>query len=253
MFPKKPTLALAFLPLATINPDAQLPIDDQARLTLGINATYHDSAFGAKNDLTVMPQAFYGNNRWYIEGSEAGFYPYKDANNHVRVGLSYDGRNFNPKDAKTDSLKSLDKRQWSVAAHASYMRVTPYGGFKVKVTTDTLGRSDGQTVSLSHLSKFKKDKLTVYPEFGITWQNRRYNQYYYGLSAAESDRSGLPAYDARSGTSRFATVTASYQLTDQISLFGNQRFEWLSTAQKNSPLTDASMDSKTRLGVNYKF
>lgn len=55
-----------------------------------------------------MPQAFYDNNRLYIEGSEAGYYPYKDAQNEWRLTASYDSRSFDPDDASTAALKGLD-------------------------------------------------------------------------------------------------------------------------------------------------
>lgn len=245
-------LAIALLPFASTQ-NVQLPIDTDAKLSIGMNTGYHHSSYNQKNQLEIMPQAFFDNHRWYIEGAEAGFYPYKDNINHVRVGLSYDGRNFDPADAKTEELKQLNERQWSVAAHASYMHITPIGGLKAKVTTDTLGRNHGQTITLSHLSKFNKDKLTVYPEFGVIWQSRRYNQYYYGVLDSESERTNLPTYEARSGTSRFASVTANYKLSNHVHVFANGRLEWLSSTQKNSPLTNGSVDAKSRIGINYQF
>ncbi|UXZ04887.1 MipA/OmpV family protein [Moraxella nasicaprae] len=254
MIAKRPTFAIALLPLVGVNaPSTQLSIDDTARLRVGMNATYHSSSYAADDGVEVMPQAFFDNNRWYIEGAEAGYYPFKSDQHHLRTGISYDGRSFDHDDAKTDALRQLDDRQWSANAYASYMYVSPYGGFKAKVGTDITGRHHGQSVSLSHLSKFNKEKLTIYPEFGAIWYSKKYNDYYYGISSAESVRSGLNTYQAGSGVSPFATVTASYQLNDQISIFGNQRLEWLSSAQKNSPMTDGSLDSKTRLGINYQF
>lgn len=249
----KPIHALALLPLATVSPEGRLAVNEDARLSVGVNVTHHSKAHANDDDFTIMPQAFYDNNRWYIEGAEAGYYPYKDNKNHLRVGVSYDGRDFDPSDATQDSLKSLDKRDWSALAHASYMHITPYGGLKAKITTDALNRHNGQTITLSHLSKFTKDKVTIYPEFGVTWQSKKYNQYYYGVSAEESARSGVESYQADSGFVPFVTATASYQLNDHLSVFGNQRVEWLSSTQKNSPMTDGALDSKTRLGVNYKF
>ncbi|WP_163597986.1 MipA/OmpV family protein, partial [Moraxella catarrhalis] len=61
------------------------------------------------------------------------------------------------------------------------------------------------------------------------------------------------AYQADSGWSPFVTATVNYQVTPKVSAFVNQRIEWLSNAQKNSPMTDNKIDSKTRLGLNYHF
>ncbi len=230
-----------------------LPVNKDARLTIGASATYNADAYRTDNSLIVLPQAFYDNNRLYIEGAELGAYPYKDDKHHIRVGLSYDGRSFDPSDADSSELKLLDKRDASALAHVSYMRVTPVGGFRAKLTTDLLGKHDGQTLSLAHISRFSHGDLTVYPSVGVTWQSKDYNQYYYGVSAAESARSGVAAYEAKSSWSPFISATAQYQATDHVSVFANQRLEWLSSTQKDSPMTDGSLSSTTRLGVNYRF
>ncbi|VEG13565.1 MipA/OmpV family protein [Moraxella cuniculi] len=247
------TLLILVALLSTGSAYAKLAIDNDARLKIGANASFNATAYASKNQITLMPQAFYDNNRVYIEGAEAGIYALKDNRQQLRLGASYDGRSFSPDDADTSALRQLDKRQWSALAHASYMYITAYGGLKVKASTDLLDRHGGQTVALSHLSKFTKDAWTIYPEIGAVWQSKDYNQYYYGISPNESLRTTLPEYQATSGWSPFATVTANYQLNDKISLFANQRLELLSKTQKDSPLTDGSIDSKTRIGVNYQF
>ena len=63
---------------------------------------------------------------------------------------------------------------------------------KSKAATDVLDRHDGQTVTLSHLSRFNKDAWTVYPEFGATWHSKDYNQYYYGILDTEALKPIIP-------------------------------------------------------------
>ncbi|MDO5652411.1 MAG: MipA/OmpV family protein [Moraxella sp.] len=245
---------LALTPLLPISAMAgSLPIDNSARLSIGANVGYVASAYDTDNKVSILPQAFYDNNRLYLEGAEGGVYVYKDAQHQVRIGLTYDGRSFDPDDAKNDALKQLDERKTSVQAHASYMRITPIGGIKIKATTDISGRHDGSTLSLSHLSKFTHGKATLYPAFGLTWHSEDYNQYYYGVSVNEAQRSGIAAYQAKDGISPFVSATLNYDLTDKITLFGNQRVEWLSSSQKDSPMTDGSINSTTRLGLTYNF
>ena len=49
-----------------------LPVNKDARLTIGASATYNADAYRTDNSLIVLPQAFYDNNRLYIEGAELG-------------------------------------------------------------------------------------------------------------------------------------------------------------------------------------
>lgn len=248
-------LVLTSLMGAAVTHAASMPIDPNARPKLGLNASMNQYAYDVDNDVTVMPQAFYDNNRVYIEGNEAGFYSYKDASNEWRLTASYDSRSFDPADANKAALKQLDERKWSALVGTSYMRITPYGGFKVQAETDALGRSDGTTAKIAHLSRFKAmdDKVTIYPELGLQWYNDNYNNYYFGVSEQESSRAGIKAYNADSSINPYLNLSASYTISPRWSAFVSQHLEYLSDTQKDSPLVDNRVDSKTKIGVNYQF
>lgn len=243
-------IALSCLPIFS---SAQEPTKDT--LTVGALATFGTSDYAVDDKVSAVPLFLYDNGRFYAEGSEIGAYPFKNDKHWVRVGASYDGRNFNPDDAETPELRGLDKRKSSVNAHASYMYITPIGGFELKATTDVLDKSGGQTLAVAHRSRFQfyDDKLTIYPKFGATWHSDDYNDYYYGVSADENARTGVRQYTAKSGISPFVAVSAKYRLHDKVGIFANQRVEWLSSAQKDSPLTDDSTKATTSVGITYDF
>ncbi|MCL1622802.1 MipA/OmpV family protein [Moraxella sp. Tifton1] len=231
----------------------RLPVDTNARLSIGLNVSKHSAnAYKANSTFVIAPHGFYDNHRWYIEGGEAGFYPYKDKHHHARIGMSYDGTMFEPKQAEP-ALQNLTKRQASVMAIASYMYVSPIGGFRAKIAKDALSRHEGMTITLSHISRFNKDKMTVYPSFGMVWQDKKYNAYYYGISNDESQRTGVVAYDPNDGVIPFASVLVNYDLNDKTTLFASQRIEWLPKAIKDSPMVDDEIVGITRLGINRKF
>lgn len=238
--------------LSTITFAQSLPVDKNARLTAGLLATFEASGYVGKDKVGVMPLFLYDNHRLYIEGTEAGVYGYKDDKHWLRGGLTYDLQSFNPDDTE---FKTLNKRKASVNAHASYMYITPVGGFELKMATDVLGKSKGQIITLAHRSKFDllDNKLELYPKFGVAWHSANYNDYYYGVSANEAIKSGIAQYQAKSGYSPFASISAKYQLGEHVGLFAHQRLEWLSSSQKSSPLTDDKLQSSTHLGLTYRF
>ncbi|MDO4895885.1 MAG: MipA/OmpV family protein [Moraxella sp.] len=246
---KKSVLPLVFVALVPL-----LSWADDA-LTVGALASFGSSKYAIDDKVSAVPLFLYDNDRFYIEGTEMGTYPLKNDTHWVRVGVSYDGTNFDPNDAKQPALRGLDKRKSSVNAHASYMRITPIGGFEAKATTDILDKSGGQTLSLAHRSRFKlnDNKLTIYPKFGLKWHSNDYNDYYYSVSNQESTRTGVSQYTAKSSISPFVSVSARYQLFDKVGLFANQQVEWLSSTQKNSPLTDDTIDTITNVGITYGF
>lgn len=250
--------SLVSLSLALVSMTAfadSLPTDPNAKLTAGVLATFGSNGYAVDDNVSAVPLVLYDNNRLYAEGAEFGALPYKDDKNWLKVGVTYDGTNFNPKDANTPALRLLDERKVSVNAHVSYMHITPVGGFEVKAMTDVLGRSSGQKITLAHRSKFEllDDKLTLYPKFGVTWQSDKYNEYYYGVSADESVRSGVQQYTIKDSVAPFVGVGAKYQINEQWGLFGNQHAQWLSSSQQDSPLTDDKVNVSTHLGLTYTF
>lgn len=231
-----------------------LPINPDARLKIGGHVSFNQSAYQQDSTTRIFPQAFYDNNRVYIEGAEAGYYPYKDSKNEWRLTVAYDGRSFDPANSE-GALQGLDKRDWSVMIGSSYMRITPYGGLKVHVETDVLGKSKGTTAKFAHLSRFKAmdDKLTVYPELGFLVSNNKYNQYYYGVSQDESNRTGVSVHQTNSNVSPYFNISASYAVLPRLSIFGSQSIEYMTDAQKESPLVDSRFDNKTKIGFNFEF
>lgn len=231
-----------------------LPINKNETLTIGALATFNDSDYATKNKVGALPLFLYDNNRLYIEGTEAGFYAYKDNKHWLRGGLTYDGRSFDPNDA-TQNLQGLQRRKTSVNAHASYMYITPIGGFELKATTDVLNHSNGQSITVAHRSKFDllDDKLTLYPKLGVAWRSAKYHNYYYGISVQEAANSSTNSYTAKSGYSPFVAISAKYKLGQHLGVFAHQRIDWLSAAQKNSPLTDSNTKSTTHIGLTYQF
>lgn len=230
-----------------------LPRDPNARLKAGLNASFNNAEYNTSETMTVMPQFFYDNNRLYAEGSEAGVYGFKDNKNQLRFGLTYDGQSFDPEDSEDNHVKKLNERKWSALAGASYMHITPIGGIKLKVATDILDRHSGTVVTLAHLTKFNVNKWTIYPELGLKWNDESYNDYYYGVSQKESEKSGLPAYQAESSVNPYANLTGNYAFDDHLSGFISQHIGYLADTQHDSPMVDSRTDLVTRVGFNYQF
>lgn len=229
-----------------------LPVDKDTKLSIGVNVGYADNGYHSDGNIVILPHAFYDNNRFYIEGGEGGAYLYKDSTHHLRLGVTHDGRSFDPEDSPAP-LSALDERKSSVLAHASYMLITPVGGFRLKAATDALGEHNGSSVSAAHVSRFKYGNSTIYPSFGVTWHDDKYNQHYYGVSLDESRRTGVPGYTAKADVSPFTAVMVNHKLSDHLSLLGYARAEWLSDTQKDSPMSEGSTNSVVRLGLTYDF
>jgi outer membrane protein len=80
-------------------------------------------------------------------------------------------------------------------------------------------------------------EFSLTPTFGATWADRRHNDRYFGVSPIQALTSGLPQFDTGSGVKDISgTLTASYRLTDRITLSATGGVTSLVGAMKDSPL-----------------
>ncbi|WP_228147130.1 MipA/OmpV family protein [Acinetobacter sp. ANC 3832] len=227
--------------------------DDEIHPTLTIGADYsvdfQPYKGGKSYQQSILPTIFFDNKKIYAEGDEAGVYLLNDEKNQLRLNAYYDGTYYSP----SGELSQLDQRKWSVMAGASYMRTTPYGALKAQIGTDVLARSKGTVATVSYLAEIKKDAWSFYPEMGLQWNDANYNQYYYGVSSAESTRTGIQAYQPSQSIHPYANLTANYQISKHWNAFAEMEFNYLSKQQSNSPMIEKHTDFSPSIGFDYKF
>ncbi|WLP93866.1 MipA/OmpV family protein [Psychrobacter sp. M13] len=230
-----------------------LPRDQDAELSVGVNVLYANTAYDTdENEIRVLPGVFYDNNKVYARGATAGAYLINDGTNQLAATVQLAGNSFDPEDAN-GALQGLDERKISAAAGLSYQRRTPVGGFRLQVATDVLDRSGGNTARLTYLARITKNKLTVYPSIGFEYQDADYNEYYYGVTPEESARTGIAAYESNSSLNPYVNVSANYDFSDKWAGFANQSVSYLANEQYDSPMVNSRVEATSTLGLLYKF
>ena len=230
-----------------------LPRDQDAELAGGVNVLYAKTAYDTdENEVRVLPGVFYDNNKIYARGAQVGAYLINDGTNQLAATIQLAGNSFDPDDAN-GALQGLDERKISADAGLSYQRRTPIGGFRAQYTTDVLDRSGGNSGRLSYIGRISKNKLTVYPSIGFEYHDADYNNYYYGVSDEESDRTGIDAYESNSSLNPYLNVSANYDFSDKWAGFANQSVSYLANEQYDSPMVDSRVEATSTLGLLYKF
>lgn len=220
------------------------------KLTVGVNLQPDFQAYkGHDVEYSVLPTLFYDNDFIYAEGDEVGFYLIEDEKNELRLNAYFDGSSYRP----SGPLSELDKREWSILAGASYMRITPLGGFKVQVGHDILNRSNGIVATLAYWTEFEAGSWSVYPELGLQWNNARYNQYYFGVSEDEAKRSDIKQYQAKKSMQPYANLIVDYRFNKNWDIFTNLSINYLSNEQYQSPMINSRYEFEPTIGLNYTF
>lgn len=98
------------------------------------------------------------------------------------------------------------------------------------------------------------DGLTVTPTLGTSWANAKHNGRYFGVSATEAMASGLPGYEAGAGFKDVSgTLTASYRLTDRITLSATGGVTALLGDAANSPIVEKEAQPFGVVTAAYRF
>ncbi len=143
-----------------------------------------------------------------------------------------------------------------------YVKLGAYGiikvdNFKVDVgfDHDVMGSTDGGILDVGLGYGFRFPTRTAFDvRVGSRFATKSWMESYYGVSLAESLRSGLPVYDAGAG---FKDISLSGNLTQSItdhwSLLAYARIQRLTGDADESPVSKTEMQGSGGLGVAYTF
>jgi len=118
---------------------------------------------------------------------------------------------------------------------------------------DVAGYSKGQRFALGVDKNFRfGPQAMLIPRAAAIWQDRKYNDYYFGVSAAEAEP-GRPAYQADSGVNVEFGLRGIFMFDRHHSVFLDLSASSLSSQIKDSPLVDRSTENRALLAYVYRF
>lgn len=201
-----------------------------------------------------LPILTYEGDRFFIGGSGAGVYAYKTETDRLGIGVQYDPWNFDPSDSSDWAMKQLDKRRSSLMAGISYRHDdADWGSVGIKLMGDVLGRSHGFVGDIAYQYPIQIDQFRIVPGIGMEWHSKKYNEYYFGVTEKESNRSGLARHSPGGGVSPYLSLNASYSFDEDWSVFVSGSAHLLSETAKDSPMTDQSYSTSFGAGLVYTF
>lgn len=127
--------------------------------------------------------------------------------------------------------------------------------FEVYATLDkTIDGSEGLTATVGASVSQKFEQFVIGAALSATWADDNHMQSYFGVTSAQSARSGLRKYDAKSGFKRIdASASVSYLLTENWTVTGAGGVGFLIGDAKESPLSKKDIQPFAMIGVSYSF
>ncbi|MCL9782315.1 MipA/OmpV family protein [Vibrio sp. S4M6] len=234
---------------------------EMSEFSLGAIASYSPRVYkDTPSNKTVFPMVGYEGEHFFIRGLGAGYrlFPLGGREGgafrqNIVFRLKYDPRTLKPSDSTDPQIQQLDERKTSIFGGVGYQLITPVGLFELAGMTDTLGRSNGSYAQLSWKVPLMFKNWGIIPSAGYTYDDSKLNNYLYGVSAAESARSGIREFNAGADGSYFITLQSYLDITKRVRVTASVTYRNLEGDIEKSPIIESGVNTTTALGVSYVF
>jgi len=154
--------------------------------------------------------------------------------------------------ADTAALSGLKDRKTPIPLGIGTFQETPYGALFLNAFVDA-NKSHGSLLEATYAAEFKVGSWSFFPQLGLEYSNAKYNNYLYGVSAAESAASGFSVYNAGASTSPVLGLGVDVPLGEPWTLTMQVRRKWLDSSVRNSPLISRRTQDTGFIAVSYRF
>lgn len=220
-------------------------------------AWYHrDGPYRASAATTVMPTGDYEGKRLLIRGDTFGLRLFDAGPVTFNAIVLNDLLSFTAEDATTPALRQLDDRRDSFnGGLEARWKITAEDTFRVAVMGDVLGRhkSTLESVHANHVFALEKSYTQIVPRLTWTYFQQGFVDYYFGVSAAESARSGLAEYHPDAGSRLDLGLTVAQPLSKSFILFADGAWKRFDSRMSDSPLVVQRQYFELSAGFLYDF
>lgn len=157
------------------------------------------------------------------------------------------------KESDDPHLAGLGDIDRTLRAGAFAVYLQPGWLARLNVATDIAGNHQGTIGRADVFLRLRGGEgLGFFGGPGITWGNREYMQAFFGVSADQSARSGLPAFDAGAGiASARLSAGAVYRLNARWRMVGSYSVARLTGDAGSSPITESRTQQFFLLSAVY--
>jgi outer membrane protein len=244
--------------MGVLHPAAAQSLDapeEQSRWSLGLAVGSKQSLYtGRKRETVGGPQISF-ENRWVrvwgpgLEVKLPGVQLGRNGSMNFGLVASYDQTGYEADDSP--ELTGMSKRKGGVWLGATAGWHTDLVDTKLTWTAAS-GNSKGQKIRLGIEKSFSSGSFVFVPRAGVTWLDRKYVDYYYGVRADEAT-STRPAYTGRVTTAAEIGLRSTYLINPHHSVFMDVSLTSMGKQIKNSPLVNRSSQTQLLVGYSYRF
>lgn len=233
---------------------AQAAPGERPRSSLGLAVVAQKSPYaGYDTDVLPVPVINYEGRKFHFRGGSIGYTLFDNEKTEVSLLAKPHVMRFKRKDTDDLQLRQLDNRNLSAMAGAAVRHTAPWGVLQANVLAEVSGHGGGIAADAKYAYPIPTGKVVLIPGVGVNYASSALNDYYFGISAEEAQRSGLARYRAGSGVAPYMDVTALMPLGAHWTATASLRRTLLSSAVKDSPMTRGDHMDTALLALTYGF
>lgn len=225
---------------------------DESRAVVGLSAIHAPAYQGADKYRSLpFPVIDLSYGRFFLSGRAGAGAKLIDGDIvDVSAGVTY-----MPGYRRRDAPVGIGRLSGGAGARASAETRLGRAVLSLSATRALTGDVDGTLAEAGLAMPIRaSQRVMLIPRVSTTWADAAYNRAYFGVSAAQSAASGLPAFRPGGGVKDVAaSLTASYRLSGRISLGATGVVTTLTGDAKRSPIVVHATQPAAFLSVSYAF
>lgn len=231
---------------------AQAQSQNQDHIVLGVGIAATPAYQGSDDTRIIAIPAIDIREGWFFANLRNGIGVIPISTEHFEIGAS---AVFVQGYRRKDVPDGIDKLSDGVGARL-FTNIRA-GGFvatlgAVKIVSGGT-RGTVADASISYPIKISS-RFTITPSVGTSWTDRKYNNRYFGVTPAEALASGLPQFGMGAGFKDISgMLTASYRITDRITLSATGGVTSMIGDAKDSPLVEKKTQPSGILTLTYRM
>jgi len=248
------SLALATMP-ASAEP---APNVRSQGVTAGFGLLVGDSEFaGEGSRIIAIPIVTYESERFYVQGPQAGVHLYRANGFTLNATLGARLSGWDADDLGVSELaergvdrSQLEDRDFSADLGLAASWSGRAGKFELAVTSDVLGASDGQELSVEYTAGFAFAGGQLLPGARVSYWSDKLANYYYGTFAEEVAR-GVP--DFRPDAFVMPSLRVGYlrPVGENWQFYGLLDYRFLPTEVRDSPLVERGVNGAASVTMAF--
>lgn len=262
MKPRQPSFTLAYVAVACIlaalshSARAQTrPLDSAVKVGLGLSvADQGYKGLGFKS--TLLPALQIQTSRFSLRGTSAEFIVTDPANQDMSVNLRADLLLQGYKESDAPVFAGMARRKPSLLLGVGTNFVTPVGQVWLEAGADATGNSKGLRTEVGLAWRVSSSsilgKWSIAPYVSAQHNSAKLTNYYYGVPLAEA-AAGRAAYEPGATTNFNLGLSASTDLTPNLSLVLGARYRGYGSGIRQSPLMDSASGLSGTASVMYRL